>query len=285
LALLYHCVRNGPMFCFFAYVATLTHMEAHDVNGFFKPAFGFMNRYMDYFLSFFYGHVPENYRVGHTKIHHALPVNGTHDVTGTRPYQRDSKVAFFDYMSTFFFYWSGLSVVHYFLYVDVQKQYSLGWRQLKGMIVYYSVVLCIFLLHPTFAFVYVFFPYVESMNYLSAINFVWHSFVEPGQPPNEYIDSVTIVEGQYNVYNSDYHVVHHHNPCLQYLDMPAHYEKHRDEYIRHNATIFRDTHEFELFFWIILGRRDLLVKHWVDLSGTLSDQEKAEIIDRRLGPC
>jgi len=138
-------------------------------------------------------------------------------------------------------------------------------------------------MNPKFAFVYVFFPYIESMNYLSAINFVWHSFVEPDQPPNEYIDSVTIVNGQYNVYNADFHVVHHHNPCLQYLDIPAHYEKHRSEYIKYNATIFSDTHEFELFFWIILRRHDLLVKHWVDLSGKLTDEEKLTLILRRLG--
>jgi len=233
-------------------------------------------------LSFFYGHVPENYRVGHNKIHHALPVNGFHDVTCTRQYRRDSTLSFFDYMPTFFMYWSGISVYKYFFYVDPQKQHSLGWRQVRGMAWYYSVVALFFVINWRFAFAYVLFPYIESMNYLSAINYVWHSFVEPGLAPNEYVDSVTIVEGQYNVYNSDYHVVHHHNPCLQYTEMPGHYEKHRDEYIRNNATIFRDTHEFELFFWIILGRHDLLLSHWVDLSGKLTDDEKMTIILRRL---
>jgi hypothetical protein len=78
LALFYHCMRNGPMFAFFAYVATLTHIEAHDPCGFYNEKFSFLNRYMEYGLSFFYGHVPANYRIGHNKIHHMQPVNGDH---------------------------------------------------------------------------------------------------------------------------------------------------------------------------------------------------------------
>jgi hypothetical protein len=71
-------MRNGPMFAFFAYVATLTHIEAHDGRGFFKPQYRFLNRYMEWVLSFFYGHVPASYRVGHNKVHHLQPVNGEH---------------------------------------------------------------------------------------------------------------------------------------------------------------------------------------------------------------
>jgi fatty acid desaturase len=136
-----------------------------------------------------------------------------------------------------------------------------------GMILYYGIVFVFFKINFMFALVYVLFPYIEACNYLSGINFIWHAFCEPGKPGNEYIESTTIINGFYNVYNSDYHVVHHTNPMMQFTELPASYEKDRQSYIDNEATIFTGTHEYELLFWMMLKRYDLMVKHFVDLSG------------------
>jgi hypothetical protein len=135
------------------------------------------------------------------------------------------------------------------------------------MLVYFTTVLLFFKLHFWFAFAYVAFPHFEASNYLAGINFIWHAFAEPTKPGNEYIESVTIINGFYNVYNSDFHVVHHTNPIMQFTEIPAFYEKDRQSYIDNDATIFQGTHEYELLFWMMLKRYDLMVKHFVDLSG------------------
>jgi len=138
------------------------------------------------------------------------------------------------------------------------------------------------LVSPTFSLVYLVFPHFETVIYLSGVSYVWHAFRDPKDPENEYINSVTILEGQYNVYNADYHVLHHQNPLTFYGDLPATFESQRDIYIQNKATIFRDTQAFELLFWVILKRYDLLAKNFVDLSGKMTVEEITELLKSRL---
>jgi hypothetical protein len=66
--------------------------------------------------------------------------------------------------------------------------------------------------------------------------------------------------------------------------MPRHYTEHLDTYRDQRASLFRDTHEFELFFWILFGRFDLMTEHFVDLSGTLGPAEKEALLRARMAP-
>lgn len=114
------------------------------------------------------------------------------------------------------------------------------------------------------------------------IAYLWHSFVEPDDPTNQYINSITIVNGFDNVWNEDYHVVHHHAVGVHWSDAPAHYEKNKDKYAEVTATIFRDCEEGLMIYWIFSGLWDELANHFVDLSGKLSHEEKKALILRRL---
>jgi hypothetical protein len=48
-----------------------------------------------------------------------------------------------------------------------------------------------------------------TVLFLSAVAYTWHAFAEPDDPGNDYVSAVTFLEGHYNVFNEDYHVVHH----------------------------------------------------------------------------
>lgn len=43
----------------------------------------------------------------------------------------------------------------------------------------------------------------EACVLLCAISYLWHAFVEESDPGNQYVNSVTILGGHYNVWNED----------------------------------------------------------------------------------
>ena len=51
---------------------------------------------------------------------------------------------------------------------------------------------------PMFAFMYLFMPHLETINYLSAINYTWHAFADPDDVDNEcvclFIFALTFVD-------------------------------------------------------------------------------------------
>jgi len=219
------------------------------------------------------------YRVGHNKLHHATPTNGPHDYLCTRAYRRDSVKSAIDYLGKFSLGWNGISIVEHCFRHGLNK---LAWKQINGILYYLAIIGVFACVHWKFTLVYLIFPNIEACNYLAGINFVWHAFAEPKEPDNEYIESCTILNGWYPVYNMDYHLVHHENPCMQYTDIPSAFERDIDQYKSNRATIVERTHEFELLFWIILQRYDLIADHWVDLQGDMSREELITMIKRRL---
>ncbi len=54
-----------------------------------------------------------------------------------------------------------------------------------------------------------------------------------------YKNSITILEGQYNVYNEDYHVEHHKRPQTHWRDYPVNYAKHIEEYKKNTVCYFQ----------------------------------------------
>lgn len=117
---------------------------------------------------------------------------------------------------------------------------------------------------------------------MCAISYLWHAFVEESDPGNQYVNSVTILGGHYNVWNEDFHVVHHHAPNTHWTDAPAHFESHREQYASVTATIFRDTEEGKLLQWLFERNWDAMAEHFVDLNDKLTHEEKRALIVRRL---
>ena len=80
-------------------------------------------------------------------------------------------------------------------------------------------------------------------------------------------------------------MVHHQYPARHWTEHPALYKKHQPDYIKFKATMFRDTHVFELFFLMILKDYDQMADKFVDPSGSMSMEEKDALVKARLRCC
>ena len=277
---LYNVLMMGPYFRFFSVIATLIHKEGHDTRGLFKEPYTFLNNAFGWFIGPFYGHVPETYPLGHQRIHHKYD-NGPGDVTFTYDLDRSDPAQWLKYLRRFAMYWTGVSIVGYFIQ---NKQWKPARRMATGMLVYYSLIAIITFLNPWFGFMYLILPHMSVIIYLAAINYIWHTFCDPADPDNPYINSVTILNGHYNVYNEDFHVTHHHHPQMHWTKMANDYYIHEEKYKANMASVFTDTQEFEMFVWLMMGRFDLMAEHYVDLTGTLTQEDKIALLKYRMQP-
>lgn len=234
MAYAYHALRMGPYFKMFAHAATLIHKEGHankTGKGIFKIGGFVLNHLMEWWAAFFYGHVPENYRVGHVEVHHGEG-NDHGDVTSTLHVDRSTSSAFVRYMADFGEFWTNWSVVTYFnqkiknsTTVSAKDQAD-RLRAVAGMIAFYGVGVAMwYCVDPFFCYFYFIQPHLETINYLSAINYTWHTFADPDDHSNEYVKSITILEGQYNLFNEDFHVEHHLRPGLHWSQSEMSYNK------------------------------------------------------------
>lgn len=280
LAFGYHVLMMGPYFRFFAYISTLIHKEGHAPKGLFRSPFSLFNNFFGWFLGPFYGHIPEAYPMGHLRIHHRHD-NGAEDITSTMHLDRTKPSHWLIYLRQFAGFWTGFSIVRYHLR---RKNWENARRMAKGMLAYGIALALLLVLNPWFGFAYLLLPLWCVIIYLAAINYTWHTFMDPDDPDNDFINSVTILRGHYNVFNEDYHVTHHQRPQLHWTEAPADFQRNIEAYRLNRASVFADTQEFEMFMWIITRRFDLLAKHFVDLQGDLSKEEIEALLIRRMRP-
>merc|ERR1719336_2046144 len=67
---LYHILRLGPGYRFFAYFNVLIHKEGHAKRGLFKENYRFLNNFTQLWPAPFYGAVYRHYNLAHLLIHH-----------------------------------------------------------------------------------------------------------------------------------------------------------------------------------------------------------------------
>ena len=277
---IYHVVMMGPYMRFFAHTSTLIHKEGHQPRGLFKPRFRFLNRFFGSFLGIFYGHVPESYPIGHLRIHHKYD-NGFDDVTSTLALDRTQPAAWLVYLRQFALYWTGISIVYHFYRRGKLEQ---ARKMIGGMVLFYGTITAFMIYDVRFGFAYLLLPHLSTILYLAAINYTWHAFADPDNPDNDYVASLTIVDGQYNVFNEDFHVAHHLHPQMHWTEVDRHYYNNIDLYRQNMATVFRDTQTFEIFIWIMMRRFDRMAEHFVDLTGKLSHEQKKALLVWRMQP-
>lgn len=241
---IYHVLRGGPRFRFFGHAHTLVHKEGHAHTGHFLKNFWILNYLCEWWIGPFYGVVP-----------------------------------FFIYVPRFSLYWTGVSPV---ALLAKRNEWRLVRQLLYGMMTYYGVTLILFMWNPVFCMVYWIFTHLEGMILLCAISYLWHAFVEESDPGNQYVNSVTILDGHDNTFNEDYHVVHHHSPSTHWTDAHKHFEANKHKYAEVNATIFRDTEEGALLQMLFENDWDGMAKRFVDLNGKLTHEEKKALLVKRL---
>jgi fatty acid desaturase len=279
-ALAYNLLNYGPYFAFFSQVATMIHKEGHSAKGIFKGPFTIFNNLHGNFLAFFYGHVPQGYPMGHMRIHHKHD-NAPEDVTSTVYYDRSHASRFLIYLFEFSLFWSGISVAAYHFRKGKMKEFG---KMALGMLAFYGVIAAVMYINFWFGVAYLVIPHLSCIFLLAAINYTWHAWTDPTEPKNIYKNSITLLEGQYNVYNEDFHVEHHKRPQTHWREYPVNYAKHIEEYKANRAVIFKDTQAFEVFFLILFSDFEKMADKFVDLNGDMSREDIIALLKHRLQP-
>jgi hypothetical protein len=213
LLFLYHIIRIGPFFMNFAYVYTLCHKEGHSHTGlwakgpwYLKPLEMFMNNIFNWWIGPMYGVFPSTFAYGHSRNHHKYN-NSEEDIITTADRPRDSFQNWVAYVPRFLMYAvNGSSVVQFYK----EGNWNVIFKMFLGSAYFCGVFMSVwYYISPHYAFLYLGYPLFENCILLSAVNWTWHAFIDPTNPENEYVNSITIFDGQINVLNEDYHVVHH----------------------------------------------------------------------------
>jgi hypothetical protein len=290
LAFVYHLIRIGPYFMNFAYVYTLCHKEGHSYAGLYCKEYNkstLLRNVFNWWIGMFYGVLPATFAYGHSINHHRFN-NGPSDVITTSDKPRDNFANWVAYLSRYFLYASNISTIRQF---SSEGNYKVVSKVLLGSMWFWGwVVLWATLISPAFAIAFVAFPFFEAGVLLAAVNWSWHAFLDPNEPENEYVQSITILDGVINVLNEDFHVVHHQFPGAHWTDHPSHRDKVWAEYIEHRASCFRGTHAFEIFGMSVARDYDALAKKFVDLYGEkhgcpMTHEERVTLIKQRLRGC
>lgn len=255
----------------------MLHCTSH--RQFFKSEYNWMNKYLPWVLAPFFGHTPETYYSHHIGMHH--PENNLEDDdSSTMTFQRDSFWSFLAYFGRFFV----IGVKNLLSYLRRKNRPKLATRALWGEIVFgiICVVLC-FINWPATVLVFLF-PLLVYRVIAMMGNWTQHAFVDFEEPGNAYKNSITCINVKYNkkCWNDGYHISHHIRPAMHWTEHPTFFLKTIDKYAQNQAIIFDGLDFLQVFFLLMRGRYDILVRHMVNLNGAFaSDSEAVALLRRR----
>lgn len=277
LAIAFYLSLYGLRFQRFVRMFSASHLEAHRRQGFFSEkcdkVFG---RYLEFFLGYFYGNIPELGRTAHVCLHHREN-SGPDDTRSTMGYDRTSRLHFLWYLSDNIWTVLGLAPYAYFRARGDEKSRR---RMLWGMARYYAYLGAVFIYDWRIGTMFVLVPLL-CMNFINAITaWVQHAFCDPDRPEDYFANSVTLVH-KVDFMNEGYHLCHHHRASLHWTEMPAHFEQIRVRMKEAGSLVFRDLDFMELFFELTLFRRmDVLAEKLVPWEPMNHEQRLALLAKR-----
>jgi len=267
----------GTKFQRFIRMFSASHLEAHRPQGFFSgAAHQVFGRYLEYFLGFFYGNIPELGRTAHVRLHHKEN-SGPDDTRNTIGYDRTSRLDFLWYLSDNMWTVLGLAPYAYFRAHSDDKNRK---RMLRGMALYYAYFAAMFLYDWRIGILYVLIPML-SMNFINAITaWVQHAFCDPEHPEDYFANSVTVMD-EVNFLNEGYHLCHHHRSSMHWTEMPFHFERLRERMKQAGSLVFRDLDFMGLFLNLTLFRRmDVLAEKLIPWEPMTHEQKLALLAKR-----
>jgi hypothetical protein len=278
--LVYNVIRIGPMYMNFMYVYVLCHKEAHCFGNLFTPFLMFDLGYVfNRFVGLFHGVLPATFTYSHVYNHHKHH-NSAYDVYCTAFRPRDRFTSWIRYIPEWFGYASNVSSILAFM---EEGRYRLAIMSSLWTVYYWVFVGVCYSIQPTFTMFTLVYAFVEGNILLSVVNYVWHAFVDPNDPTNEFTNSTTIVEGLNFTLAEEYHVVHHQYAGAHWTTHRKLYEKHMEGYTKGVPSAFYKVNIFELFAHIVSGNYPEMIKlFYKPLRGDLSDEQLASILQARL---
>jgi fatty acid desaturase len=280
LVIAFYLSLCGPKFQRSVRMFSSKHLEAHRPHGYFSEKYDkVFGRYVEFFLGYFYGDLPELGRTVHVRLHHKEN-GGPDDTVATIGYDRTSRLHFLWYLADNI--WTTLGIVPY-LYFRAKRDTKNQRRMCGGMARYCVYFGAVFLYDWRIGILYVLVPLL-TMNFIMAItSWVQHAFCDPEHPDDYFVNTVTVVD-EVNFMNEGYHLCHHHRSAMHWTEMPAHLERICDKMRESGSLVFRDLDFMGLFIELTLLRRMNVLAEKLVPWEPMNHEQKLALLASRTKP-
>jgi fatty acid desaturase len=265
LAALYFIFNN---FVFKGPFGLMLHCTSH--RPFFNQKNAWLNYYLPWIISPFFGQTPETYASHHLAMHHREN-NLEDDLSSTMHYQRDSFRHFLLYFGRFFF----MVIPTLAWYFNERSLLKLRNRVIRGELAFFGMCALLCLVSWQATVMVFLLPLLISRVIMMVGNWAQHSFIEESDPGNFYKNSITCINTPYNhkCWNDGYHISHHIQPAMHWTLHPEHLQANLQVYATNKALIFEGIHFLHVWWYLMNKDYKKLAKRVVNIHGMFKSEE------------